>query len=184
MTGAADRSFLIHKVGAMYMLVSVTGFGVHAETTPTNQFSSWKSVKSHLTVLGASDQALDTARGQIDRNGTAHLVITKHPQYDLNQFTESPPDSLSKDAKVIWLRSASALAARGVLKPLYKLWFEMFCRVYAQVLELRSETGAEARAAQAHKELHEWESMLNLLLAEMDFASETEFEQFLRANVQ
>jgi phage terminase small subunit len=106
----------------------------------------------------------------------------------LHQFTESPPDWLSKDAKVIWLRSASALAAKGILKPLYKVWFETFCCVYARVQELRRNMAraatTDAERAYHAEQLEEWQPLLIAYLSEMDFTSESEFERFLQTNIQ
>jgi hypothetical protein len=69
------KQFLIHKLGGTFLTVDITGVGMKAQTVGTTQFASWEKLEEYFLGLGATQDALDNARKQVEKSGTASLLI-------------------------------------------------------------------------------------------------------------
>ena len=69
------KEFLITKLGDAFMTADKTGVGIKAQTIPTAQFISWGKLAEHFLGIGATQAALDNAKKQIEKNGSAALLI-------------------------------------------------------------------------------------------------------------
>jgi hypothetical protein len=69
------KQFLIHKLGEIYQVVDISGVGAHAQFVPSVQFTSWKMLEPYFLKLGATQEAMDKAKAEVDNNGTTRLLI-------------------------------------------------------------------------------------------------------------
>jgi phage terminase small subunit len=99
---------------------------------------------------------------------------------------DPPPAWMPPEAKALWFRCATALFARGVLKPTDELFLGIFCATYARMQSARrSMSGGVTKQerAGAEKFVFDFATYLNDMLCQMGFHSESDFEQFLSKSI-
>jgi len=69
------KQFLIHKLGEAFLTVDITGVGMKAQTVGTTPFNSWGELEKYFLGMGATQDALNNARKQVEESGTASLLI-------------------------------------------------------------------------------------------------------------
>ncbi len=103
------------------------------------------------------------------------------------EVSDPPPEWMSSEAKSVWFRSASTLLAIGVLNPMDKLFFAIFCATYAEMLHARqtmATPGTKKVRAEAEQYIVAFGIHLNDMLRQMGFYSESDFEKFLHQTIQ
>jgi hypothetical protein len=69
------KQFLIHKLGKTYLTVDITEVGEHVKVVPLTKHTSWELLCNNYSRLGATQDALDKAKAEIETNGTTRLLI-------------------------------------------------------------------------------------------------------------
>jgi hypothetical protein len=69
------KQFLLHKLGGTFLIVDISGIGKEAQPAPTAQFTSWGNLEAHFLGLGATAEALNSAKELVERGGTTSLLI-------------------------------------------------------------------------------------------------------------
>ncbi len=72
-----QKKFLIHKIHGIYMVVDRAGIGPEMQSGGNRQFQRWHGLEDYFFDLGASREALDKAKADIETDGTAKLLIQR-----------------------------------------------------------------------------------------------------------
>jgi hypothetical protein len=76
-----SRTFLIHKIGEVYLAVETTGVGLTAEFVPSIQmlpsiqFLVWEDSKRFFSRIGATEKNLEAVKNAVDKTGNAQIMI-------------------------------------------------------------------------------------------------------------
>ena len=113
----------------------------------------------------------------------------KHDLAHVSPFEvgDPPPEWMASEAKAVWFRCATTLLAVGVLNPMDKFFFAIFCATYAQMQHSRrmmATPATETVQAEAERYIGDFGIHLNDMLLQMGFYSESDFEKFLREAIQ